>query len=282
MNSKVKQNPELQAFLIGSNPRFSDFWQDIIRFRELFFFLAWRDIIVRYKQTVIGVLWGIIQPLLTMLILTIVFGKIAKLPSGNVPYPVLVFSAMLPWYFFSASFSAGSASLISNSNLVTKVYFPRIILPASGMIVSFIDFLCSCVVLAAIMIWYQFVPDWKILLLPFFLLSALVASLGAGLWISALNVKYRDFRYIIPFILQFGLYVSPVGFSSTVIPEQWRFWYSLNPMVGVIDGFRWAICGAQIQFYWPGFIISLVLTWVMLCSGLWYFRKMEKEFADVI
>lgn len=260
----------------------SHYWKDLWRYRELFYFLAWRDLLVRYKQTVIGIAWAVLRPLLTMLALTLVFGKIAKLPSDGVPYPILVFAALLPWQFFANSFSTSGNSLINNSNLISKVYFPRITIPASSIVVSFVDFLISLVLLALMMIWYGFVPGARILLLPLFTLIAIAASLGGGLWISSLNVKYRDFQYIIPFVVQFGLYVSPVGFSSSVVPENWRFVYSLNPMVGVIDGFRWAILGGESQLYLPGFIISIVTVVIVLLTGYAYFRKTEKIFADVI
>ena len=258
------------------------YWEDVWRYRELFYFLAWRDLLVRYKQTVIGVAWAVLRPLLTMLALTLVFGKLAKMPSGGVPYPLLVFAALLPWQFFASSFSEAGNSLISNSNMISKVYFPRIAIPASSIIVSFVDFLISLSLLAAIMLWYGFMPDMRILLLPLFTLIAIAASFGGGLWIAALNVKYRDFRYVIPFVVQFGLYVSPVGFSSSVVPERWRLIYSLNPMVGVIDGFRWAILGGESQLYLPGFLLSIAMVIIVLATGIIYFRKTEKIFADVI
>jgi lipopolysaccharide transport system permease protein len=258
------------------------YWKDIWRYRELFYFLSWRDILVRYKQTVIGIAWSLIRPILTMVVFTIVFGKLAKLPSEGVPYPILVYTALLPWQFFSNSLSESSNSLITNSNLLSKIYFPRLILPTSSVIVGIVDFLISFVILIGLMVWFHFIPQWRILALPFFLALALVTSLGFGLWLAALNVKYRDFRYIVPFIVQFGLYISPVGFSSTIVPEKWRLLYSINPMVGVIDGFRWAILGQSIKLYWPGFILSLVLTIVIFLSGLRYFRHTERVFADVI
>jgi lipopolysaccharide transport system permease protein len=219
---------------------------------------------------------------LTMVVFTVVFGNIAKLPSGGAPYPILVFAAMLPWQFFSNALSECSLSLISNSNLISKVYFPRMIVPTSAVIVSFVDFMISGIILLALMAWYNFVPDWRILTLPLFTLIAFAAAMGAGLWLAALNVEYRDFRYIVPFIVQFGLYISPVGFSSSVVPEQWRLIYSLNPMVGVIDGFRWAILGGSSSIYLPGFALSLGLVVLMLISGIWYFRRTERTFADVI
>jgi len=258
------------------------YWRDIWHYRELFFFLAWRDILVRYKQTAIGIAWSILRPLLTMVVFTVVFGKLAKLPSNGVPYPIMVFSAMLPWQFFANSLSESSNSLIQNANLLTKVYFPRLIVPAGSIIVSLVDFIISVFILGGLMVWYRFVPDLRIILLPVFLLMAFMASFGAGLWLAALNVKYRDFRYVVPFLVQFGLYISPVGFSSAIVPESWRFLYFLNPMVGVIDGFRWAIIGDSFPVYWPGFILSCVLVALVFVGGVCYFRRMERSFADVI
>ncbi|BAZ02162.1 ABC-2 type transporter [Tolypothrix tenuis PCC 7101] len=260
----------------------NQYWKDLWKYRELFYFLAWRDILVRYKQTVIGFAWALIRPFLTMVVFTIVFGNIAKLPSGGAPYPILVFSALLPWQFFSNALSECSNSLIANANLISKVYFPRLIVPTSSVIVSFVDFMISGMILLALMAWYNFVPDWRILTLPIFILIGFAASMGAGLWLAALNVEYRDFRYIVPFIVQFGLYISPVGFSSSVVPEQWRLLYSINPMVGVIDGFRWAILGGEASIYLPGFALSVGLVALVFFSGIWYFRKMERKFADVI
>jgi lipopolysaccharide transport system permease protein len=260
----------------------SRYWKDLWRYRELFYFLAWRDILVRYKQTVIGIIWALIRPFLTMLVFTFVFGSLAKLPSGSVPYPVLVFAGLLPWQFFSSSLAEASNSLITSSNLISKIYFPRIIIPGSAIIVSLVDLAISGVFLFALMAWYGIMPGWNMLTLPIFIIIAFSASLGAGLWLSALTVKYRDFRFVVPFLVQFGLYISPVGFSSAIVPEQWRWLYSLNPMVGVIDGFRWALLGGEYQLYWPGFIISNCLVLLILVSGIWYFRKTERTFADII
>jgi lipopolysaccharide transport system permease protein len=260
-----------------------NYWTDLWRYRELFLVLAWRDLSVRYKQTIIGVLWAIIRPLLTMVVFTVIFGRIAKLPSdGSTPYALMVFAAMLPWSLFSNALSESSNSLISNANLIGKVYFPRLIIPAATLVTAFIDFLISFIIMIGMMIYYQFAPGWHILLLPLFSVLALLASLGPGLWITALNVKYRDFRYIIPFVVQFGLYVSPVGFSSKVIPEQWRLLYSLNPMVGVIDGFRWCILGSESSLYLPGFLFSLIIITFFLWLGISRFRKTERTFADLI
>ena len=258
------------------------YWRDLWRYRELFFFLAWRDILVRYKQTVIGIVWALGRPLLTMLVFTLVFSKLAKLPSGGVPYPILVFAALLPWQFFSSAFSGAGDSLVSNAGMISKVYFPRLVIPASAVIVSFVDFLISGIILLGLMIWYGFAPSLRLLTLPLFTFVAFAAAMGTGLWFAALNVKYRDFRIIVPFVVQFGLYISPVGFSSTIVPEQWRLLYSLNPMVGVIDGFRWAILGSNTRLYWPGFLLSFTLVLVILVTGIIYFRKTEKTFADVI
>lgn len=259
-----------------------NYWNDLWRFRELFLFLAWRDILVRYKQTIIGLAWSLVRPLLTMVVFTLIFGRLAKLPAGGVPYPILVFSAMLPWQFFSTSFSEASNSLLSNSNMLTKIYFPRLIIPVSTLIVNFVDFLISFIILIGLMIWYNFVPSWTILCLPLFLILAVLTAMGAGLYVAALNVKYRDFKYIVPFVVQFGLYISPVGFSSSVVPDKWRLLYSLNPMVGVIEGFRWSIIGGDSQIYLPGMILSIGLIIALLIYGIWYFRKMERTFADII
>lgn len=271
-----------QELLIEAGRTEQQYWKDLWRYRELFYFLAWRDILVRYKQTAIGIAWALIRPFLTMVVFTVVFGQLAKLPSQGAPYPILVFSAMLPWQFFANSLSECSNSLIGNANLISKVYFPRLIVPTSAVVVSFVDFMVSGIILLGLMAWYNFVPSWRIVTLPLFIAIAFAASMGAGLWLASLNVKYRDFRYIVPFIVQFGLYISPVGFSSTIVPEQWRFLYSLNPIVGVIDGFRWAILGGESNLYLPGFLLSLGLVFLLLSSGIWYFRKMERTFADVI
>ncbi|MFL6583013.1 MAG: ABC transporter permease [Chthoniobacterales bacterium] len=273
------QPPEL---IIEAGHTERNYWRDLFRYRELFYFLAWRDVLVRYKQTVIGVLWAVLRPLLTMIVFTFVFSRIAKLPAEGVPYPVMVFAAMLPWQLFATSLSEGSGSLISNANLISKVYFPRLIVPASAVIVSFVDFAISMGLLALLMIFYKVWPGLPILMLPVFTILALLASAGAGIWLAALNVKYRDFRYVVPFIVQFGLYISPVGFSSAIVPQKWRLLYSLNPMVGVIDGFRWAVSSARTPFPSNSLLLSLITIAVVLVSGVWYFRKTERTFADVI
>jgi len=259
-----------------------NYWRDLWRYRELFFFLAWRDILVRYKQTVIGIAWSVLRPLLTMIVFTIVFGKIAKLPSGNTPYPILVFSALLPWQFFANAFTEASTSLIGSANMISKIYFPRLIVPTSSVIVSFVDFLFSGAILIALMAWYGYAPSVHIVALPLFIILAFGAAMGAGLWIAALNVKYRDFRYVVPFIVQFGLFISPVGFSSNVVPDRWRLIYALNPLVGVIDGFRWALLSDNATLYWPSVAFSMVIVALLLYTGILYFRATEKTFADVI
>jgi lipopolysaccharide transport system permease protein len=271
------------VIVIEAGRRERNYWLDLWRYRELFRVLAWRDLSVRYKQTVIGVLWALIRPVLTMLVFTVIFGQIARLPSdGTAPYPLMVLAGILPWTFFSTGLSEASNSLINNANLISKVYFPRLIVPTATVVVALVDFLISFSILVLMMAWYQFLPGWQILVLPVFVLLAIFASVGPALWITALNVKYRDFRYIIPFIVQFGLYVSPVGFSSSVVPEQWRLLYSLNPMVGVIDGFRWCILGGQSELYVPGLAMSTGVTAFFLWFGIRRFRAMEKSFADLI
>lgn len=259
------------------------YWSDLWHYRELFYVLSWRDITVKYKQTVLGVAWAVVRPVLTMIVFTIIFGRIAKLPTdGNVPYAIMVYAAMLPWQFFANSLSESSNSLTGNANLITKVYFPRMIIPASTVVTSLVDFFIASAILAILMAYYQIAPTINILFLPVFLLIAFIVSFGCGLFLTALNVKFRDFRYIVPFIIQFGLYISPVGFSSNIIPDKFRLLYSLNPMVGVIDGFRWAILGGKSMIYWPGFYLSLTITILFFVVGVVFFRHMERSFADII
>jgi lipopolysaccharide transport system permease protein len=259
------------------------YWRELWQYRELFRVLAWRDVAVRYKQTVIGAAWALIRPFLTMVVFTVVFGKLANLPSeGTTPYAIMVFAGMLPWAFFSSALSASSGSLVSSANLIGKVYFPRLIVPMAAVGFAFVDFTINFLMLVMLMVWYQFVPGWQLVLLPAFVGLALLAGLGPGLWLTALNVKYRDVAYIIPFVVQLGLYVSPVGYSSNIVPEQWRLLYSLNPVVGVIDGFRWCILGGQSQFYLPGLLLSISVTPFLLWLGIRQFRKVENSFADLI
>jgi lipopolysaccharide transport system permease protein len=269
-----------------------NYWRDLWHYRELFIILAWRDITVRYKQTAIGVVWAVLRPLLTTIVFTVVFSKIARIPApGDVPYALLVMAANLPWQFFATAMTEASNSLIVNANLISKIYFPRLIVPVSSVITSFVDFLITLGLMALLMLCYRFLPDWRLLLLPAFILLAFGTSFGIGLWLCALNVEYRDFRYIVPFVVQFGFFLSPVGYSTTRVPVIWhwhgldvpaRLLYSLNPMVGVIEGFRWCLLRGQSGLEFSSVSISLLLTLVLCISGIWYFRKMEKTFADRI
>jgi len=274
--------PRVTQLVIEAGRTERQYWRDLWCYRELFYFLAWRDLLVRYKQTFVGVGWSLIRPLLTMLVLTVVFGKLGKMPSGGVPYPLLVLCGMLPWQFFSTAMTESGNSLVGNSNLISKVYFPRLVIVGSSVITSFVDFLISAVFLVVLMIWYRYAPPAAVLFLPFFVLLAFGASLGVGLWISALMVEYRDFRFIVPFMVQFGLYISPVGFQSSIVPAKFRLLYGLNPMVGVIDGFRWCLLGARGGVYWLGLVIAVFDVIVLVASGIWYFRRTEQTFADVI
>jgi lipopolysaccharide transport system permease protein len=260
-----------------------NYWRDLWRYRELFSILAWRDIAVRYKQTVFGVVWALIQPLLAMVVFTVIFGRLAKLPAdGSAPYPLMVFAALLPWQLFAGIFTGSAGSVIGNTSLISKVYFPRLIVPTARGVVSLADFLISLVVLFALMAWYRFAPGWAIFTLPLFVIMAILTAIGPGLLAASLNVKYRDFVFVVPFVVQFGQFISPVGFSSSVVPSQWRLLYSINPMVSVIDGFRWAILGGNSQIYFPGFALSWLVIVLFLWLGVRRFRKMEKSFADII
>lgn len=257
-------------------------FHELWRYRELFWFLALRDILIKYKQTVIGIAWAVIQPILMMIVFTVIFGKVAKLPSAGIPYPILTFVALLPWQFFADTLAHTSQSVVNNAGMVSKIYFPRLIIPAGTMISGMVNFFISFVILIGLMVWYHVVPSATVLFLPLFFLVAAFASFGAGLWLSALNVKYRDVKYVVPFILQIGMYVSPVGFLSSIVPGKYIFVYSLNPMVGVIDGFRWCLLGGKVIPYWPGVWLSVVTVVVLLVTGVYYFRNMERTFADVI
>jgi lipopolysaccharide transport system permease protein len=273
--------PPLLILEAGRSDR--QYWRDLWRYRELFAILAWRDVAVRYKQTVIGVAWALIRPFLTMVVFTVIFGQVAKLPSdGAAPYAVMVYVGMLPWFLFASILGEASNSLVANGQLVGKVYFPRLIIPSAAAVVALVDFLISFLILAGLMLWFGFLPDARIVLLPAFMCLAIIAALGPALLLTSLNVKYRDFRYIVPFIVQFGLYVSPVGFSSANIPENWRLFFGLNPMVGVIDGFRWCILGGESQIHLPGFALGLLVTAGFLWLGVRVFKKTEKSFADLI
>lgn len=278
---EVKQDNERWSLIIKPGHSGKNYWKDIWRYRELFYILSWRDIKVRYKQTVIGAAWSVIRPILTTIIFTIIFSRIANLNyPGKAPYALMVFAGMLPWQFFSNALSESSNSLIGNANLITKVYFPRLIIPASSVITSLVDLGISFLIMLCMFAWYGYIPSWHIIFLPLFILLAFTCAIGVGLYLTAVNVKYRDFRYIIPFIVQFGLYISPVGFNSSVVSEKYRLLYSLNPMVGVIDGFRWCLLGDPM--HWPSFLISIFIIIIFLFGGIYYFRKMERSFADNI
>jgi len=270
-----------QEIVIEAGRTERHYWRDLWAYRELLLFLAWRDILVRYKQTVIGIAWSVIRPVVTMVVFTVVFGRIANLPSEGVPYPVLVFAAMLPWYFFATALSEGSNSLVQNANIVSKVYFPRLIIPVSTIAVSLVDFLISLALLAGLMVWYQALPSARVLALPAFLLLVLVVTTGLTLWLAALNVRYRDFRYVVPFLIQVGLFLSPVGFSSAIVPDAWRLAYALNPMVGVIEGFRWCLIDGY-RLDAGSLALGTGISVLILATGLGYFRRTERSFADVI
>lgn len=256
------------------------YWSDLWRHRELFLFLASRDMLVRYKQTVIGIAWVLLRPAFTMLIFTFIFGKLAKLPSGDVPYSIFVFAGLWPWLFFSSSVSDAGGSLISSTHLLTKVYFPRMIVPASVVLVSLIDFLVAGLLLIILMLFYEVYADWRICVLPLLIVMLGITAVGLGLWLSALSVKYRDFSYITPFLIQVGLYISPVGYSSSIVPEQWRIVFYLNPMTGIIDGFRWALFQGKIELYSYGLALSIALAVLLFVTGIWFFRKTERTLAD--
>jgi len=278
------EKPRLERILVLEAGRANrHYWRDIWDYRELFAILAWRDVAVRYKQTAIGVAWALLRPFITMVVFTVVFGRVAKLPSvGAAPCAIMVFSGMLPWFLFSTILAEGSGSLIANANLVGKVYFPRVIIPVSTAVVALVDFAVNLVMLAALMLWYGFWPTWRILFLPVFTALAVCASLGPSLLTTALNVKYRDFRYIMPFLIQFGIYVSPVGFSSTVVPQRWRYLYDLNPIVGPIDGFRWSLLGGNSPLNGLDLAINCASIVALLWVGIAYFRATERGFADFI
>lgn len=257
------------------------YWTDLWRYRELMYILAWRDLAVRYKQTAIGVAWVLIRPALTMAVF-VVFRRLVGLEPGSVPEPILVLAAVLPWQFFSTALSESSASLIGNTNLISKIYFPRLIIPCAAVVTSFADFLITLGMLAVLMLWYGFVPGWQLAVMPLFVLLTFALSLGLGLFLAALNVNYRDFRYIVPFIVQFWLFLSPIAFTSANVPERWRTLYALNPLVGVIEGFRWSILGGSTPLYPQAIGLFAAITVSSLLLGVWYFRRMERSFADVI
>ena len=278
---------ELPELLIEPGRAEKNYWRDLWRYRELFYFLAWRDILVRYKQTVIGIAWAVIRPLLMTIIFTVFASKVAGLKSpAGVPHALLVMAAMLPWQFFATAMTEASNSLVGNASMISKVYFPRLVVPAGAVITSFVDFLITLGLMALFMVFYRFVPDWHLVFLPLFMLLAFGASFGIGLWLCALNVEYRDFRYIIPFIVQFGIYVSPVIYTSADIKNKLgdtvSMFYAVNPMVGVIDGFQWSLLRAPVPLDVRELLTSVGVVVLLVASGIWYFRKMERTFADVI
>ena len=257
------------------------YWSDLWRYRELLGFLAWRDVKVRYKQAVLGAAWAVVQPVVQTVLLTFVFGKLAKMPGGDVPYPLLVLAGLLPWQLFSGAFSGAGSSLVSNANLISKIYFPRLIVPLSAVVVAFIDMLILLVIALPYAIFEGINPTWRLLFLPLFILGTMLVALGAGLWVTALTVKYRDFRFITPFLLQIGVFVTPVGYRTDFLPN-WRDWLALNPLTSMVEGFRWCLLGGRTEFYQQGLLLSLAVTAALLIGGLWYFRNTERQFADVI
>jgi len=274
----MNESPEL---ILEAGRASRHYWADLWRYRELLGFLAWRDIKVRYKQTTLGVLWALIQPTVTLAVFTFIFGKLAGMPAGHAPYPLLVLCGLLPWQLFAAAFANASGSLVANTHLISKVYFPRLIVPLSSVAVALIDFAVVLVLLVLMCLWWQFTPDWRIVFVPVFIFLALLTAIGTGLWLTALTVKFRDFRFVVPFLLQVGLFLSPVGFSSTNLPN-WRFIYSLNPMVGAIDGFRWCLLHGEPALDPVNLVLSVGMALLLLASGLWYFRRTERTFADII
>jgi lipopolysaccharide transport system permease protein len=278
----LEQAESSEETVIAANRGSRHYIRDLWRYRELFLFLAWRDILVRYKQTVVGVAWAVLRPLLTMLVLVFIFGRLGKMPSGGVPYPLLVFCGLLPWQFFSTALAGGGESLVGNAALVSKVYFPRLLVPAGSISASLVDFVISLGLLVALMIWYEWVPPLSIVWLPCFILLAVAISFGAAIWVAALMVQYRDIRFIVPFAIQLGLYVSPVGFATSVVPEQYQVLYALNPMVGVIDGFRASILGGEHALRGYSVLFSVLGAIFLVATGLWYFRRNERRFADLI
>jgi lipopolysaccharide transport system permease protein len=271
-----------QEIIIEPRRAVRHYWRDLWQYRELFYFMAWRDVLIRYKNLSIGFAWALLRPFLTMLILTLVFNRFAGLPSQGIPYPVLVYSALLPWLFFAQAFADAGNSLVNKESIINKIYFPRMIVPTSAVVVSFVDFLAALSVLVLLLAWYRYLPGWQIAALPLFMLMAFVLALGAGLWISALSVQYRDFRYIIPFSVQIGLYLSPVGYDSSLVPLEWRSWYALNPLVGIIEGFRWSVSGRLMPHLLHDISLSLAVMLVLSVSGILYFRRIERSLSELL
>jgi len=279
MDRTTQQKPYLEIVAGKEEQRY---WKDLLHYRELLLILAWRDVAVRYKQAFLGITWALIQPLMTMVVLTVVFGKFAKLPSDGIPYPVLVYAGLLPWQFFATSLNSISNSLISNAHLLSKVYFPRLTLPVASVLVAVFDFLVSLLILVGLMLYFEMPPTPRILIVPVLIFCSFLCATSVGLWFCALNVRFRDFKYIVPFVVQFGLYVSPVGFSSQIVPAEWQFYYNLNPMVPIIEGFRWAITGEAYVVPISSCLIAAAFTGLLLYGGLRFFRKTESTLADII
>jgi lipopolysaccharide transport system permease protein len=273
--------PSATRLVIEPGMGTKNYWHDLWRYRELLYFLAWRDVAVRYKQTAIGIIWALLRPGVTMLVF-VGFRRLVGLPAGRIPEPILVLAAVLPWQFFSGALADSAASLVGNANLIAKVYFPRLLIPLAAVITSLVDFLITLALLAALMVWYAFAPGWQIVALPAFVLLAFCLALGFGLLLSALNVEYRDFRFVVPFIIQLGIFVSPIAFSTADVPAQWRVLYALNPLVGIIDGVRWSVLGGRVPLDAASVCLSAAVTVSVMALGLWYFRRMEHGFADVI
>jgi lipopolysaccharide transport system permease protein len=280
LTAKSFDEKDFQTLIVPGSAK--SYWRDLWQNREVMYIFMYRDIIIQYKQAVLGFLWAVLKPVLSVVAFTIVFSKIANLDSPHMPYPVLVLSGILPWYFLSTAFAEMSNSLVDNQSMVSKIYFPRLLLPLSKIGVSLVDFSISLVLLIGLMFFYGMTFSPTLLALPLFIGFAILVALSGGLGFSALNVRYRDVRIVIPFVLQLGLYLSPIGYATELVPEEWRLLYSMNPVVGVVDGFRWSISGGQSELYWPGLAMSASVALVLLVTGLWYFRKVERTFADVI
>ena len=282
MSTLKATQEDMHEILITTAPSGRHYWRDFWHFRELLILLVWRDILVRYKQTVIGLSWSILRPLTMMLAFTLVFSKFARLPSNETPYALLVFAGLLPWMFFANTFSEAANSIVSNGHIISKIYFPRLIIPVSSLLVGLVDFAIAGGLYLVLSLLYERLPDWHVVFLPLFALMLCLLILALSLWAAALTVKYRDFRYIVPVMIQLGTYVSPVGFSSSVVPDRWQLLYALNPMVGIINGFRWSLLGGKNELQWEPIAISLLITLLLLIPGIRFFRRTENGFADEI
>jgi lipopolysaccharide transport system permease protein len=281
MNRAVDLAPA-PTLVITAERSTAHYWAEMWRFRELLLLLVWRDILVRYKQTVFGIAWAVIRPFVTMVVFSVIFGRLAGLPSPDVPYPLLVFAGVMAWQFFASAFADASNSLVGNANMISKVYFPRMIVPLGSILVGLVDFAITAVLFAGLAIWFGYLPDWRVVFLPAFVALLFMFVFAAGVWVSALNVTYRDFRYLVPFAIQLGAYVSPVGFASSIVPEKWRLLYALNPMVGIIDGIRWSLLRGATPLDARSLVIACVVVGLLLFPGIIFFKRQERQFADVI